>query len=101
MCRPRPRRQDERHPIDACFVDPGVPEFGLPSTGQPIEITDTSRCARLYPHYGDTRPAAGAPLTDDIIQCRLKPLSREDYRVTFTDAEWAQLRQAFPNGACD
>ena len=62
--------------VDACFVDPGAPEYGLPSTGQPIEITDMSRCATLYPHYGDTRTAAGGPLTDDIIQCQLKPLSR-------------------------
>lgn len=87
--------------VDACFVDPGAPEYGLPSTGQPVEITDASRCATLYPHYGDTRTAAGAPVTDDIIQCQLKPLSRADYNVTFTDAEWAQLRQAFPNGVCD
>src|SRR5690348_8156813 len=45
--------------------------------------------------------AAGAPLTDEIIQCQLKPLSRADYDVTFTDAEWAQPRQAFPTGVCD
>ena len=86
---------------DACFVDPGAPEFGLPPTGQPTEITDMSTCATLYPHYGDTRTAAGAPLTDDIIQCQLTPLSRKGYNVTFTDAEWAQLQQAFPHGVCD
>ena len=87
--------------VDACFVDPAAAEFGLPSTGQPIEITDTSKCATLYPHYGDTRTAAGAPQTDEIIQCQLEPLRRSDYKVTFTDAEWTQLRQAFPNGVCD
>jgi hypothetical protein len=87
--------------VDACFVDPGAPEYGLPSTGQPVEITDPSKCATLYPHYGDTRTAAGGPETDDIIQCQLKPLKREDYNVTFTDAEWAQLRSAFPSGVCD
>ena len=40
-------------------------------------------------------------MTDDVIQCQLKPLSRADYAVTFTDSEWAQVRQAFPTGVCN
>ena len=60
-----------------------------------------STCATLYPRYDDTRTAAGAPLTDDIIQCQLTALNRKGYNVTFTDAEWAQLQQAFPRGVCD
>ena len=39
---------------------------------------------------------AGGPLTDDVMKCQLKPLRRDDYPVTFTDAQWAQLQQAFP-----
>ena len=87
--------------VDACFVDPGAPEYGLPSTGQPIEITDMSRCATLYPHYGDTRTAAGAPLTDDIIQCQLKPLSRGLLQRHVYRRRVGPARQAFPNGVCD
>jgi hypothetical protein len=60
-----------------------------------------SECHTLYPHYGDTRTAAGSPLTDDVIQCRLKPLTRKDYKATFTADEWAQLKRAFPHGVCD
>ena len=77
------------------------PRSGCRPPGEPTEITDTSTCATLYPRYDDTRTAAGAPLTDDIIQCQLTPLSRKAYNVTFTDAEWAQLQQAFPHGVCD
>ena len=33
---------------------------------------------------------------------QLKPLRRSDYLpVVFTDAQWAQLRAAFPTGVCD
>ena len=87
--------------VDACFAYPAAADPGTPSPGQPTEITNMSECNSLYPHYGDTRTAAGSPLTDNIIQCRLKPLNRKDYKVTFTSAEWAQLKQAFPHGVCD
>jgi hypothetical protein len=60
-----------------------------------------SECGTLYPHYGDTRTAAGSPLTDNVIDCQLKPLNAKDYSVSFTAADWAQLEQAFPHGVCD
>jgi hypothetical protein len=60
-----------------------------------------STCGALYPYYGDTRTAAGAPLADDVIKCALKPLAAKDYPVAFTPAEWTQLKTAFPTGVCD
>ncbi|HET7051545.1 MAG TPA: DUF6351 family protein [Solirubrobacteraceae bacterium] len=51
---------------------------------------------------GTPRTVAGDPLTTDANKCQLKPLSRSDYAgITFTDAEWGQLQQIFPNGVCD
>jgi hypothetical protein len=44
---------------------------------------------------------AGAPLTNDIVSCALKPLDRADYSVTFTAAEWAELQAIFADGVCD
>ena len=35
------------------------------------------------------------------MKCRLKPMRRDDYPVTFTDAQWARLQGAFPSGVCD
>jgi hypothetical protein len=29
------------------------------------------------------------------------PLKRSSYEVTFTDAEWTQLKQLFKGGVCD
>jgi hypothetical protein len=74
--------------VDACFV-------------ADHEVTDMATCRTLYPYYGDARIVAGGPFTDDVLKCRLRSLNRADYNVAFTDAQWAQLRQAFPTGVCD
>ncbi len=51
---------------------------------------------------GTPRTVAGDPLTTDANKCQLQPLSQSDYPgVTFTNAQWAQLQQTFPNGVCD
>ena len=74
--------------VDACWIG-----------GQ--QSTDATQCAQTYPHYGDARIAAGGPLTDDVLECRLKPLDRATYTATFTDDQWAQMQAAFPQGVCD
>lgn len=65
------------------------------------ETTDAAACAAAFPHFSDTRLVAGSPWADNSMQCALKPLSRGDYSVTLTDAQWAHLQQAFPDGVCD
>jgi Tannase-like family of unknown function (DUF6351) len=55
----------------------------------------------VVPVYGTPRTVAGEPITTDQNQCRLKPLRRTDYSVSFTDAQWATLQKAFPTGVCD
>jgi hypothetical protein len=62
----------------------------------PAEVCDETVAA-----YASPRIAAGGPLTDDVLACQLKPLRRDDYDVTFTSAQWAELRAAFPSGVCD
>jgi hypothetical protein len=58
-------------------------------------------CDQTVAAYGTPRFGADEPTTDDILKCQLKPLRRDDYPVTFTDAEWQSLQKAFPNGVCD
>ena len=58
-------------------------------------------CEEVVQQYGTPRFAADEPKTDDVLKCQLKPLVRSDYPVTFTDAQWAELQQAFPTGVCD
>jgi hypothetical protein len=58
-------------------------------------------CDQTVASYGTPRMAAGGPLADDTLQCQLQPLDRDDYDVTFTDAQWARLEATFPDGVCD
>src|SRR3954470_13266471 len=94
-----------RDAVDACFVgSPGAASPSEPGTGGSQEITDPGQCGLMYPHYGNTRTAPGGATTDDIIQCRRKPLEASDYAdfgVSFTDDQLATLRKTFPGGVCD
>ena len=58
-------------------------------------------CDEVVAAYGTPRIAAGGPLADDTLECQKKPLRRDDYPVTFTDAQWTALQKAFPDGVCD
>ncbi len=59
-------------------------------------------CDVLVQAYSSPRIEAGAPLTDDVMKCQLKPLVREEYLpVTFTDDQWTALQATFPAGVCD
>ncbi len=58
-------------------------------------------CEETVQQYGTPRFGADEPKTDDVLKCQLKPLNRADYPVTFTDAQWKELEQAFPTGVCD
>jgi hypothetical protein len=79
---------------DGCFCRhrPGAPDPHRPGTGQ---------CGTTYPVASNPRLVAGEPLTMPALKCSRTPLNFRDYPVTFTAAEQAELRQAFPTGVCD
>ena len=58
-------------------------------------------CDQTVTSYGTPRQGADGPLSEDVMKCQLKPMRRDDYPVTFTDAQWPRLQQAFPGGVCD
>jgi len=58
-------------------------------------------CNTFYPAGTTPRMAAGGPLVDDIAKCQLKPLNPSDYRVSFTQQQWARLGAIFTQGVCD
>jgi hypothetical protein len=82
--------------VDACY-----PAVAGPRVGAIEKITDLDRCRKLFPFSGDARLAAGAPPSDDVFKCALKPVDAADYKVKPTAEQLAQLRQAFPDGVCD
>ena len=54
-----------------------------------------SDCPALVRFYPSPSQQAGESLRNDILKCQLKPLRREDYDVTFTDAQWERLQEQF------
>src|SRR6185503_2749793 len=67
-------------------------------------VTDMAVCdadPRL-PKHSSPRQVAGGPLAENILKCRLKPLSPVDYpSVSFSSDQWARLQGTFPDGVCD
>lgn len=59
------------------------------------------QCGAAYPVAANPRIAAGSDVGMSVLKCSLKALDFGDYPVTFTAADQARLRQAFPAGVCD
>jgi hypothetical protein len=79
---------------------------------KPVSLTDrctngagvnlpAEACDEAVQAYGTPRMSAGMPMSDDILECRLQPLRRSAYPVQFTDAQWQELEQTFPQGVCN
>ena len=58
-------------------------------------------CDAAVEAYGTPRMAAGMPMSDDTLECRLTPLKRSSYPVHFTASQWRQLTETFPDGVCN
>lgn len=54
-----------------------------------------------YPNHSEPRIVAGAPIANDVLKCKLKPVNAADYKVKFTAAQLAKLKAIFPAGVCD
>jgi hypothetical protein len=69
--------------------------------GKGVKVSD-ALCPEIVHVYGTPRTVAGDAITTDKNKCRLQPLDRGEYGgVSFTDAQWAELKQVFPDGVCD
>ena len=81
--------------VDACWT----------TTGEKIVERQTlngpGRCNQLFPAGVPPEYVAGAPISLDIIKCKLKSIDNRDYAVPFTAAQRARLRATFPDGVCD
>ena len=84
--------------VDHCWDTRGAERTKVT---EPLAFDGTGICAELYRAYPTPRQIAGAPLTNDIVSCRLKPPDPADYEVVFTSAEWADLEAIFQEGVCD
>jgi hypothetical protein len=96
---PKLKKVAANKPVD--LVDACYPTVAGALVGAIEKLTDQDRCNRLFPFSGDARLAAGAPATDDVYKCALKPVDLADYKIAPTAERLAQLRQVFPDGVCD
>ena len=75
---------------DQCSIRPGLNEM---CTEEEMAV------------FGTPRTEAGDREFGDMVQCRLRPFSREDDyglgNIVWGDAEWAQLEATFSRGVCD
>jgi hypothetical protein len=84
-----------RAAVDACWDVIGT------KIAEPATFDKPGLCNALYPSHANPRLVAGAPLVDDILKCRLKPIDAKDYKAVFTLDEMLKLRLIFPDGVCD
>ncbi len=82
--------------VDNCVL----PGATTPTSGVKVYDKD-GPCSMAYPVATSPRVAAGAPKTDDVLKCELKPVDPSGYKVRFTSAQAAQLGTVFPDGVCD
>ena len=82
-------RNKPRELVDSCY------DTSLQKT------TNAATCKQMFPYYGDPRLVAGAPTTDDVFKCALKPVEARDYNPRLTSAQLAKVKATFPNGVCD
>jgi hypothetical protein len=81
--------------VDNCTDADGRVVAGMQVYRQP------GPCRDLYPVYGDPRTAAGAPIVNDRLKCRLVPIRPASYPGGLSDAQFERLRKIFPDGVCD
>jgi len=68
------------------------------------KVTDFAVCDAdpILRYLSSPRQVAGGPLAENVLKCRLKPLSLVDYPAdTFTLEQWARLQAVFSGGVCD
>jgi hypothetical protein len=81
--------------VDTCWDAAGT------KIVEPASFDAANKCNAIYPVHSEPRLVAGAPLTNDIMKCQLKPIDFTDYKVTFSDAQKARAGSVFTTGVCD
>jgi len=80
---------------DSCWSDDGG------KISEPASFDGSGRCNEMYGASADPRIAAGAPLANDILKCRLKLVDAGEYQQSLSTDQLSRLRDIFPDGVCD
>jgi hypothetical protein len=79
-----------------------VVDFCLVGTERVTDLTQCETRDARFKVSSSPRQVAGSALAENILKCRLKPLSSADYApIVFTPTQWGRLNATFPDGVCD
>ena len=81
--------------VDTCWDSSGA------KIVEPASFGAQNKCNALFPVHSEPRLVAGAPLTNDVMKCQLKPVNFSDYKAAFSDAQKARMKAVFSTGVCD
>lgn len=79
---------------DICFMADGT------RIGEPSALANAGPCGSKLPYFADPRMTAGAPLTGDVLKCRLRPFRAADY-PDMQPRLLKRLKVTFAKGVCD
>lgn len=79
---------------DICFLADGT------RIDEPSALANTGPCGSKLPYFEDPRMTAGAPLTNDVLKCRLRPFRAADYPDMAPEL-LERLKVTFAHGVCD
>lgn len=54
-----------------------------------------------FPVHLEPRLIAGAPPTNDVMKCQLKPVDFADHKVKFSSSQQKRMKKIFAGGVCD
>jgi hypothetical protein len=93
--------------VDSCFDSAGE----LIAAGNDVwdgilDDNSPGACTERFPVYSTSRIVAGAPITGDVFQCALQPVTQAIDRGLYGDwtpdaQQLATLEAIFPEGVCD
>jgi len=96
--KPQAQKVVDNRPAD--FVDACYPAIEGWHVGAYKRETDLEKCGSIFRFAADARLAAGAPATNDIFKCTLKPVDPADYKALSAE-QIEKIKEVFPDGVCD
>jgi hypothetical protein len=74
----------------------------LVAAAGPLPTDSVCLPSELQTRLSTPREVAGGPRTNDILKCRLKPLTSAGHgALGLSDSQLRRLRAVFPKGVCD
>src|SRR5690606_38001598 len=93
--KPQAQKVVDNRPAD--FVDACYPAIEGWHVGAYKRETDLEKCGSIFRFAADARLAAGAPATNDIFKCTLKPVDPADYKALSAE-QIEKIKEVFPDG---